>query len=69
MTDNQRKILKLLVTREIGELKQQHQSFAAEVRHRRESFELAERSMKAARDKVTVLREIRASLKGAGGRE
>jgi chaperonin cofactor prefoldin len=63
MNDTQRKVVKLLVTRELSEVKQQLLSGAANMRHRKDALRMAEDQEKSLRDRLAVLREIRSDLK------
>jgi chaperonin cofactor prefoldin len=66
MNDTQKKVMKLLVTRELSETKAQLNQGASQLRQRQEALALCERQEKSLRDKLAVLREIRNDLRGRG---
>jgi hypothetical protein len=63
MNDTKRKVLKLLVTRELSEIKAQVQSGAANMRHRKDALAMAEKQERSLRDRLAVLRDIRNELR------
>jgi chaperonin cofactor prefoldin len=63
MNDTQRKVMKLLVVRELSEIKTQLQNGAAQMRQRKDALALCERQEKSLRDRLDVLRDIRNDLR------